>query len=131
MGTARDFDLYSILAISHGLPSDWETYRAIAEFLTGHPMPGPAHALGIRDICGPWLIEQHPALGDVPPYPHFDTEQEMDDWAEQQAHHIGAHTLPVLPLPADRPCPPFIERLLDRADPTTVYHHNPNPQADL
>ncbi|MFI6029464.1 hypothetical protein [Amycolatopsis magusensis] len=124
---ARTFDLYSILAVTHGLPIKGAPYRAILEFLSGLALTGPSHAHGIAPRCARELREQHPQLDDVPPVPDFHgDEAAMDAWAAEQAKRIGADHLPVRPLPRDEEFPPYIQRLLDVADPAKVYIRHAN-----
>ncbi|WP_236788091.1 hypothetical protein [Amycolatopsis sp. GM8] len=124
---AKEFDLYTILAITHHLPITARPYRDILEYLSGVPIPAPTHALGVVEPCAEWLIEQHPPLRDVPAVPDFQgDEAAMDNWADEQKARLGVSELAVRPLPEQRrrAIPPYMERLLDHIPPSKVYVAN-------
>jgi hypothetical protein len=120
----RQFDVYDVLAVTHRLPATGSQFQGILEYVSGQSLPGPSHALGVREPSAEWLFEQHPQLRDVPPLPDFhDDERAMDEWADQQKARLGATELTVRPLPADRQeqIKPRVERLLDHAEPAKVW----------
>jgi hypothetical protein len=124
----RDLDLYTVLAITHHLPSAGGPYRDALEYLSGVSLPGPSHALGVVEPCAQWLFEEHPRLREVPAVPDFaGDEAAMDAWADEQKARLGVTELPVRPLPEDRrgAIPDYMERLLDHVDPAKVYVADP------
>lgn len=122
MTDSREFDLYDILAVTHGLPADWPHYRAILEYISGAAVPEPVRCIGVKPACEEWLFEQHPQLREVPPVPRSlrtdaATDAAMDAWAEEQRTRLGMTMLPVRPLPPDRAdfgSP--LEQILDAAE---------------
>lgn len=126
---ARKFDLYTILAITHGLPSVPGPYREILEFMTEVPVPAPSHAIGLVPVCRDALFAQHPQLRQVPAKPDFrGSEAAMDAWADEQKKRLGVTELPVTPLPPQRQrtVPGYMGRLLEVADPNKVHVHDPD-----
>lgn len=126
---ARGFDLDTILAITHHLPSAARPYRDILEFISGVDIPAPTHALGVVEPCAQWLFEQHPRLREVPAVPDFrGDEAAMDTWADKQKARLGVTELPVAPLPEQRrrAIPAYLQRLLGHVDPNKVYVDNPD-----
>jgi hypothetical protein len=120
----REFDLYSVLSVTHSLPSLWAPFREILEYLSGQPVIAPSHSIGVRDACAEWLREQHPQLNEVPGPPDFaDDESAMDAWAAAQATLLGVESLVCRPMPDERRqvIGSYIERLLDHVDPTKVW----------
>ncbi|WP_370970080.1 hypothetical protein [Amycolatopsis sp. cg9] len=108
MSPAKDFDLYSILAVTHRLPSGALQYRTILAHIVGRDVDqiGGAgmSALTLGPECRAWLLEQHPQLNRIPAPPDFHgDEAAMDAWAAEQAALIGTDHLPVAPLPPGRP----------------------------
>jgi hypothetical protein len=98
----RDWDLYAILAVTHGLPSLWDDYAALLEFLTGRSGLTPMLAIAAKIESETWLLELHPQLGQISsPVGGWPDEDAMDAWADQQRARYGA-TLPIRPIPADR-----------------------------
>ncbi|MEU3765271.1 hypothetical protein AB0E55_09460 [Amycolatopsis keratiniphila] len=104
MSGAKEFDLYSILAVTHGLPANAVQYRQILAHIVGREMPGAGMAaLTVGPACKEWLREQHPQLAQIPTPPDFHgDERAMDAWAAEQAARLGTDRLPVLPLPEHR-----------------------------
>lgn len=130
----RVFDLYSILAVTHGLPSTPQQYRDIVGFLIGLPMGGAGMtALVYGPACRAWLFEQHPQLRTVPARPDFaeDDTAGMDAWAAEQAKRLGADRLPVQRPPAATPGDPFTDFINKTPDPWKVYLVDPDaPDVD-
>ncbi|WP_037360138.1 hypothetical protein [Amycolatopsis orientalis] len=131
----RVFDLYSILAVTHGLPSTPQQYREIVGFLVGRPMGGAGMtAIAYGQQCKAWLFEQHPQLRTVPARPDFadDDEAAMDAWAAEQAKRLGADRLPVRRIPAEAaPGDPYTEFVNHAPDPWKVYNVDPDaPDVD-
>ncbi|WP_020657267.1 hypothetical protein [Amycolatopsis benzoatilytica] len=114
----REFDLYSILAVTHRLPSNALPFRTILAHITRRElaaMPGAGvSALTVGAECRAWLLEQHPRLRDIPLPPDFhDDEAAMDAWADEQAARLGVDRLPVAPLPEGTPLRTSLGDLLD------------------
>ncbi|MDS0137574.1 MULTISPECIES: hypothetical protein [unclassified Amycolatopsis] len=107
MNHTKEFDLYSILAVTHRLPSTALQYRTILAHMAGRDVSqiggAGVSALTLAPECRAWLLEQHPQLNQIPTSPDFDDDADMDAWAAEQAALIGADHLPVTPLPPDRP----------------------------
>jgi hypothetical protein len=102
----RCFDLYSILAITHRLPSSAEAYEEIITFMIDGPFTVSTLnvMLGVVDDCREELFRQHPQLHSIPPIPFFDDdEQAMDDWCDSQKARLGVTALPVEPLRSAKP----------------------------
>ncbi len=118
MNGAKEFDLYSILAVTHGLPSNALQYRQILAHVVGREMPGAEMAaLTAGPACKEWLREQHPRLNEIPAPPDFHgDERAMDAWAAEQAVRIGADRLPVLPIPVHRGPGTGLGDFLDRVE---------------
>ncbi|MFI5605931.1 hypothetical protein [Amycolatopsis sp. NPDC051903] len=131
----RVFDLYSILAVTHGLPSTPQQYREIVGFLIGRTAPSAGMtAIAYGQQCKAWLFEQHPQLRTVPARPDFaeDDEAAMDAWAAQQAKRLGADRLPVRRIPDEiAPGDPLTEFADRTPDPWKVYNVDPDaPDCD-
>ncbi|MGV9361957.1 hypothetical protein [Amycolatopsis sp. NPDC003731] len=108
MSPAKEFDLYSILAVTHRLPAGALQYRTILAHMVERDVDQIAgagvSALTLAPECRAWLLEQHPQLNQIPAPPDFhDDEAAMDAWAAEQAARIGTDHLPVTPLPPGRP----------------------------
>ncbi|MDJ1131221.1 hypothetical protein [Streptomyces iconiensis] len=104
MPKTREFDLYTVLAVTHQLPIELEPFVEIYAWLTGQPS-SPLQAAHARDACVAWLLEQHPRLGEVPELPQAvaeGTDAAMDTWAAMQKARLGVTTLPVAPMPPGR-----------------------------
>ncbi|MGW7534711.1 hypothetical protein [Amycolatopsis sp. NPDC054798] len=131
----RVFDLYSILAVTHGLPSTARQYQDLIGHLIGQPAPSPTMAaIAYDERCREALFEQHPRLRSIPPKPVFgeaDTAA-MDAWAADQANRLGADRLPVRRIPAeDAPGDPYTEFINNVPDPWKVYNLDPDaPDVD-
>lgn len=127
----EEFPLYHVLGVTHALPMLGVDYQAILKYLTGQTL-SPVQALSVRDTCREWLLEQHPALRDVPPCPRFEQESiegeaAMDAWCDEQATRLGVQTLTLTPVPVERlDTRSDMERMLDHVDPAKVYIHNPD-----
>jgi hypothetical protein len=118
MSDTKDFDLYSILAVTHWLPSTALQFRTILAHLIRrevNDMPGAGmSALTIQPTCRDWLLELHPQLHEVPAPPDFHgDESAMDAWAEAQAVRLGVDRFPVEPLPVGEPLRTSLGDLLD------------------
>lgn len=125
----KQVDLYTVLSITHRLPSAFKPHRDALEYLSGVSIPTPYHLLGVVESCAQWLFEQHPQLRDVPALPDFaGDETAMDAWANEQKARLGVTGLPVRPMPEDRrsSIPDHLERLLDHVDPAKVYVVDPD-----
>jgi hypothetical protein len=114
----HEFDLYSILAVTHRLPSNALQFRTILAHITRRElaaMPGAGmSALTIGADCRAWLLKQHPQLREIPLPPDFhDDEAAMDAWAAEQAARLGVDRLPVAPLPEGTPLRTSLGDLLD------------------
>lgn len=110
-----DFDLYTILSITHRLPVEGGPYQAILKHMTGLQL-SPLQSGRARDVCAAWLLEQHPRLAEVPERPVFKEGDyaAMDAWADEQRALLGATSLPVAPLPpGEYTAKPIVEEVLD------------------
>lgn len=124
---SRHFDLYTVLSVTHGLPVTGPPYKDILEYLTGLSLPSPLAALPHREPCAAWLLEQHPVLRtlSMPAFGDGD-ELAMDRWADECKAAIGAHELPVAPLPPGRVVDqPIIETLADLGAAEKTYVVDP------
>jgi hypothetical protein len=132
MSQPRQFEVYTVLSVTHGLPSGLDPYLDILTHLTGQPMD-VVTAIRAVTVSRPWLLEQHPRLADFVKPERFEHERftkddypAMDAWAAHVADQLGAQTLPVQPLPPGewtRQTP--IEEVLDHADPAKVIVVDP------
>lgn len=118
MSNAKSFDLYSILAVTHRLPSTALQYRTILAHIMGievEQMTGAGMAaLTVAPECARWLLEQHPQLRDIPAPPDFHEDTDaMDAWAAEQVTQLGADRLLVAPLPPERNQHPSLDDVLD------------------
>jgi hypothetical protein len=125
---ARDCRLYDILSVTHGLPTELDPYLEILGFMVGERLT-VVTALPARDLCAPWLLEQHPQLRDVqmPDFPTDRTggEAAMDAWVDSLTPALGSR-LPVSPLPPGRwASPSIMDVILDRKDPRKVWVVDP------
>lgn len=129
MTGAKEFDLYSILAVTHGLPSTPQQYRQIVAHIVGEEVPGVVvTSMTLGPTCKEWLREQHSELARIPPPPDFHGDDHaMDAWAAEQARRIGTDRLSVLPLPGHRRPGSELSDLLDRIEnPAKVVIVNPD-----
>lgn len=107
MSDKVEFDLYSILAVTHRLPSTARQFRTILAHILGveiDQVPGAGlAALTVAPDCALWLLEQHPQLRNIPAPPDFDgNEEAMDVWAAKQAEVLGTERLLITPIPPNR-----------------------------
>ncbi|SMC99126.1 hypothetical protein [Kibdelosporangium aridum] len=122
-----EFDLLTILGVTHGFPTYGSHQQHILEFLTQSPVPGPFFGLLVTAACREWLLELHPVLRDVPARPEYSDGDyaAVDAWAEQLVSRIGTR-LVVRPIPPERrDRRPLIDRVLDVAEPSTVFLADP------
>ncbi|NKE62951.1 hypothetical protein FXN61_42015 [Lentzea sp. PSKA42] len=100
--STKNFDLYTVLAVTHRLPSDLGPYVEILSWMVGKTV-NQFEWISAHPICGEALAEQHPQLRDIPAAPDFDgDERRMDAWADEQKARIGVSSLPVAPLSPDK-----------------------------
>jgi hypothetical protein len=120
----RTFRLDVVLAVTHHLPSSFNDYQEILEFISGAPVPGPSHSLGVDAACAQWLFEQHPRLREIPQCPQFNDETALLAWVAERAAQIGAAELLVSPMPDEQRAaiPDYMTRLLDHVDPNKVWN---------
>ena len=98
---SHNFDLYTILAVTHRLPSDHKPYQELITYMINEPFTVSTLnvMMGVVDLCREDLFRQHPQLHDIPPIPEFhDSERAMDEWCDAQKAALGVTTLPVEPL---------------------------------
>jgi len=99
---SRIFGLYDVLALTHGLPRLSAVFRANLEYLAGVKLTGTA-PVGAVQPCREWLLEQHPALRDVPEPPDFHGDMAAAErWANDQCRRLKAIGFVVRPMPLDR-----------------------------
>lgn len=128
----REFGVYTVLSVTHGLPIELDPYLDILTHITGQKMD-VVTAIRARQVSAPWLLEQHPRLSEfVKPerfsHGRFSTVDypAMDAWAKEVAAALGRETLPVQPLPpGEWTRRPLVEEVLDHAPPEKVFVIDP------
>lgn len=99
---ALQFDLRTILAVTHSPAIDDEHREALLAFLLrGRRFPEGSHGAEVREACAEHVLDLHPGLRQIPRVPVRLDNDAAEQWVTTQRTQYG-DSLPLSPLPRHR-----------------------------